>query len=103
MRTLGLEFSSEHRSAAVWVPATPAAPARSGFAAQTVGRSTRAFTLIEEALDKAGITRDEIERIAIGLGPGSATGIRTAISIAQGWQVGAPVSLGAWAVSRALW
>jgi tRNA threonylcarbamoyladenosine biosynthesis protein TsaB len=93
MKTLGLEFSSDRRSAAVWVPASASAPARFGCATQHAGRATRAFTLIREALDEAGVACEEIERIAIGLGPGSATGIRTAIAIAQGWTLGLRVGL----------
>lgn len=93
MKTLGLEFSSDRRSAAVWAPASASAPARFGCATQHTGRATRAFTLIREALDEAEVTREEIERIAIGLGPGSATGIRTAIAIAQGWKLGRRVGL----------
>ena len=93
MKTLALEFSSDHRSAAVWVPPTADAPGRSGCATQTVGRSTPAFALIQAALDEARVPRDEIERIALGLGPGSATGVRTAIAIAQGWRLARPVGL----------
>lgn len=56
-------------------------------------QSTRAFALIEEALRNARIDRREIKRIAVGLGPGSYTGIRVAISIAQGWQLARSVKL----------
>lgn len=88
MTFLGLEFSSETRSVAV---------ARQGRvlsrAEETGGRSTRAFAMIEEALKTAGIEREEIEAIAVGLGPGSYTGIRVAISIAQGWEMALGVRL----------
>ena len=93
MKTLALEFSSDHRSAAVWVPPSNGAPARSGCATRTSGRSTPAFALIQAALEEAAVAREEIERIALGLGPGSATGVRTAIAIAQGWRLGRPVGL----------
>jgi tRNA threonylcarbamoyladenosine biosynthesis protein TsaB len=93
MKTLALEFSSEHRSAAVLVTASAGAPERFGSATHTCGRSTPAFALIERVLAEAGVTREEVERIALGLGPGSATGIRTAISLAQGWRLGRPVGL----------
>lgn len=88
MKTLALEFSSDHRSAAVWVPASDQAPAKFGRATHTSGRQTPAFALIRAALDEAGVAREEIERIAVGLGPGSATGIRTAIALAEGWRLG---------------
>ncbi len=48
---------------------------------------THAFSLIEKALAGAGLAREQIEVIVVGLGPGSYTGIRVAISIAQGWQL----------------
>ena len=37
--------------------------------------------------------REEIECLAIGIGPGSYTGIRAAIALAQGWQLARPVKL----------
>jgi tRNA threonylcarbamoyl adenosine modification protein YeaZ len=53
----------------------------------------RALGLVEEALRGARCEREEIETIAIGLGPGSYTGIRGAIALAQGWQLGRGVNL----------
>jgi tRNA threonylcarbamoyladenosine biosynthesis protein TsaB len=41
----------------------------------------------------AKISREEIEVIAVGLGPGSYTGIRAAIAVAQGWQLARGVKL----------
>jgi tRNA threonylcarbamoyladenosine biosynthesis protein TsaB len=82
MTILALEFSSEQRSVAV---------ARGGAvlaeADETGGRNTAAFGMIEKILAEAKVSREEIEAIVIGLGPGSYTGIRAAISIAQGWQL----------------
>jgi tRNA threonylcarbamoyl adenosine modification protein YeaZ len=43
--------------------------------------------MIREALEQAGLEREQIECLAVGLGPGSYTGIRTAIALAQGWQL----------------
>ena len=48
---------------------------------------------MEEALRQAGWEREEIETVAVGLGPGSYTGIRGAIALAQGWQLGRGVNL----------
>jgi tRNA threonylcarbamoyladenosine biosynthesis protein TsaB len=56
-------------------------------AIETGGQSTRAFSLIEKVLAEAKIEREQIDVIAIGLGPGSYTGVRAAISLAQGWQL----------------
>src|SRR5688572_27194800 len=89
MTILALEFSSAKRSVAVLragaepISVTSASPER----------STRAFALIDEALRSAKIDRSQIECIAVGLGPGSYTGIRVAISIAQGWQLATGLKL----------
>jgi tRNA threonylcarbamoyladenosine biosynthesis protein TsaB len=82
MTILALEFSSAQRSVAV---------ARGGVvlgeAMETGGRSVTAFAMIENVLAQAKIEREAIEAIAVGLGPGSYTGIRAAIALAQGWQL----------------
>jgi tRNA threonylcarbamoyladenosine biosynthesis protein TsaB len=88
MTILALEFSSSQRSVAV---------ARDGCVlaetSETGGRETHAFGMIEKVLAAAKIGRAEIECLAIGLGPGSYTGIRVALSIAQGWQLATGVKL----------
>ena len=82
MTILALEFSSPQRSVAL---------ARGGTvlseAVETGGRNTAAFGMIEKVLAEAKTGREEIDVVAVGLGPGSYTGIRAAISIAQGWQL----------------
>lgn len=89
MTILALEFSSEQRSVAVARDGGVLSEAseRGGY------RATNAFGLIEKALSAAKISRDEIEIIAAGLGPGSYTGIRAAIALAQGWQLARGVKL----------
>jgi|HubBroStandDraft_3_1064219.scaffolds.fasta_scaffold258543_1 tRNA threonylcarbamoyladenosine biosynthesis protein TsaB len=88
MTILALEFSSSQRNVAV---------ARNGCVlAQTSeagGRETHAFGMIEKVLAAAKIGREEIGCLVVGLGPGSYTGIRVALSIAQGWQLAAGVKL----------
>ncbi len=88
MKILALEFSSEHRSVAVLVEG-----AIRGTAMELGGRNTQALRLVEEALQQAGIEREEIGCLAVGLGPGSYAGIRAAIALAQGWQLARPVKL----------
>jgi tRNA threonylcarbamoyl adenosine modification protein YeaZ len=88
MTILALEFSSLRRSAAVWGPSGKALAS-----SQDREQTTRAFALIEEALGQAGIERKNIDCIAVGVGPGSYTGIRVAISIAQGWHIAGGVNL----------
>jgi tRNA threonylcarbamoyladenosine biosynthesis protein TsaB len=87
MKILALEFSSPRRSVA-FVDAQPGGPAL--YSAEVVrsgGRATPAFAMIEEVLAQAGVGREAIECLAVGLGPGSYHGIRVAIAAAQGWQL----------------
>jgi tRNA threonylcarbamoyladenosine biosynthesis protein TsaB len=88
MMILALEFSSSQRSVAI---------ARDGSvlaeASESGGRGTNAFGMVEKVLASAKIGRAEIECLAVGLGPGSYTGIRVALSIAQGWQLATGVKL----------
>jgi tRNA threonylcarbamoyladenosine biosynthesis protein TsaB len=89
MTILALEFSSDRRSVAL---------ARDGIilseaVATTGGRATNALGLVEKVLTEGKISREEIEVIAVGLGPGSYTGVRAAIAVAQGWQLARGVKL----------
>jgi len=56
-------------------------------------RGTRAFQLITTVLKEAAWERDDVDTIAVGLGPGSYHGVRVAIAIAQGWSVAKKVRL----------
>jgi tRNA threonylcarbamoyladenosine biosynthesis protein TsaB len=60
---------------------------------ETGSPGSNALGMIETVLRKAGIEREQIERIAVGLGPGSYSGIRTTIALAQGWQLARSASL----------
>ncbi len=93
MKILALEFSSSQRSVGVVHGEADAEPLCLGEAIETGGRSTNALGLVEDALRQAQLDRAQIECLAIGLGPGSYTGIRLAIALAQGWQLARPVRL----------
>ncbi len=88
MKTLALEFSTNYRSAAVGVDGEVI-----GYCEESPGTIAHPFKLIEQVLENANIDREQIECISIGIGPGSYTGIRIAISIAQGWQLARNVKL----------
>jgi tRNA threonylcarbamoyl adenosine modification protein YeaZ len=88
MKILALEFSSPQRSVAVL-----------DSKIQVIGvvenrsHANAPLTMIEEALREAKLEREQIECLAVGLGPGSYTGIRAAISIVQGWQLARHVKI----------
>jgi tRNA threonylcarbamoyl adenosine modification protein YeaZ len=84
MKILALEFSSPQRSVAV--------VSKHEFH-ESLSGSNEPFTMIDDVLRDAKLEREQIECIVVGLGPGSYTGIRSAISIAQGWQLARPIKL----------
>ena len=84
MTILALEFSSLQRSVAV---ARPGSGSAVHEIIESGGSGTNAFGMIERVLGEAKVEREQIDLIAVGLGPGSYTGIRVAISLAQGWQL----------------
>jgi tRNA threonylcarbamoyladenosine biosynthesis protein TsaB len=90
MTILALEFSSPQRSVAVLRAGQPVAAAE---VIESGGNTTNAFAMIGSALREAKLEREQIEVIAVGLGPGSYTGIRVALSVAQGWQLARGVKL----------
>jgi tRNA threonylcarbamoyl adenosine modification protein YeaZ len=92
MKILALEFSSAQRSIAVFDGALPASGGVSEVV-ETGPPPTKAFAMIEEVLKQGRLEREQVERLAIGIGPGSYSGIRSAIAIAQGWQMGRPVTV----------
>lgn len=48
------------------------------------GHATRLLGLLEEAMDAAGVGWAQVERLAVGVGPGSFTGLRIGIATARG-------------------
>jgi tRNA threonylcarbamoyladenosine biosynthesis protein TsaB len=93
MTILALEFSSGQRSVAVVRGRAGDASFVASEVVETGAGGTRALGMIEGALREAGLEREQIDVIAVGLGPGSYTGIRVALSIAQGWQLAGGVKL----------
>lgn len=93
MKILALDFSTSQRSVAVVQPLTGTLSAFQSEMVEVGGRATRAFGMIERALTEARLEREEIECIAVGLGPGSYTGIRGAIALAQGWQLASGIQI----------
>jgi tRNA threonylcarbamoyladenosine biosynthesis protein TsaB len=82
---LGLDTATADTAVALWAPGGPevqrrdepplgARPAHAG----------KLLLLVEEVLDAAGAGWEDVERIAVGVGPGSFTGLRIGIATARG-------------------
>ncbi len=93
MKILALEFSSSQRSVAAFQAAEAGVAATLAEVIESGGLSNKPFAMIDAALRQAGWEREQIECLAVGLGPGSYTGIRSAIALAQGWQLATGVRL----------
>ncbi len=94
MKILALEFSTGHRTvAALDTEALDTAHVPAIEIEEVQGRSVRACAMIESALRKAGLARESVDTVAVGLGPGSYAGIRSAIAFALGWHVARAVRL----------
>jgi tRNA threonylcarbamoyl adenosine modification protein YeaZ len=96
MKILALEFSSPQRSVAIVQPSPSAGPRADLSVSEVIetgGRATKAIGMIKEALRDAGLEREQINCVAVGLGPGSYSGIRAGIAFAQGWQLALNVKL----------
>jgi len=91
MKILALELSSSQRSVAV--VQQNAHSTQAAEVIETGGKAAKLFEMIERALSQAGLEREQIDCLAIGLGPGSYNGIRAAIAVAQGWQLAARTRL----------
>ena len=86
---LGIDTATPSTAAAVWAPDGRACERRDDPApGERPQHASRLLALVEEALADAGASWDEIERIAVGVGPGGFTGLRhgiaTARALAQG-------------------
>jgi tRNA threonylcarbamoyladenosine biosynthesis protein TsaB len=54
----------------------------------TGGNAERLFPLIEEVLAEAKLSADEVDRIAVTLGPGTFTGVRVGVAAARAFSLG---------------
>lgn len=53
------------------------------------GRRGDLFRGALELLNETGVEPESVRRVAVGLGPGSFTGVRVALALAAGWRLGA--------------
>jgi tRNA threonylcarbamoyladenosine biosynthesis protein TsaB len=89
MKILSLEFSTSQRSVAIAADGCHVCEAIE----TSSGHTMHPFSMIRSVLEQAAIDRDQIDHIVVGLGPGSYTGIRASIAMAQGWQLAREVAL----------
>jgi len=81
---LGFDTSTAATAAAVWAPGGPRHEARDDpEPGERPRHAVRLLALVEAAMLGAGITWADIERIAVGVGPGGFTGLRHGISTAR--------------------
>jgi tRNA threonylcarbamoyl adenosine modification protein YeaZ len=92
MKILALEFSTAQRSVAV-VQGGATGTQSASEVIETGTRASRTVEMIDDALKEAKLEREQIDCLAVGIGPGSYVGIRSAISLAQGWQLVRPIKL----------
>jgi len=81
---LGFDTATSATAAGVWTPGGPAVERRDDPAPDgRPAHASRLLVLIEEALAAAGAGWNEVERIAVGVGPGGFTGLRLGIATAR--------------------
>jgi tRNA threonylcarbamoyladenosine biosynthesis protein TsaB len=85
VRVLGIETSSRRGTIALLEGSVPVAT-RVHDASSAHGE--HALALVEEGLALAGWTKSSLDRIAVGIGPGSFTGLRVGLALAQGIGLG---------------
>jgi tRNA threonylcarbamoyladenosine biosynthesis protein TsaB len=82
---LGLDTATAGTAVAVWAPDGPSVERRDDPPpGARPAHAGKLLVLVEEALDAAGAGWDDIDRIAVGVGPGSFTGLRLGIATARG-------------------
>jgi tRNA threonylcarbamoyladenosine biosynthesis protein TsaB len=85
MLVLGIETSSRRGSVAL---ADGDRVLASASHDEVNAHAERLLPLLEQVLAEAGLGRADIERVAVGVGPGSFTGLRVGIAFGQGLALG---------------
>ena len=85
VRTLGLETSTRRGSVALLENGQVV---RCLEHEQQNSHAERLLPLVEQALSEAGWPKSSLDRLGVGVGPGSFTGLRVGIALAEGLSVG---------------
>ena len=88
MKVLALDTVTEACSVALW---TDAGCVLARFKDMGRGHAEVVLEMVNAVFSEAGVTADSIDGIAAGVGPGSFTGVRISVSVAQGLAFGAGV------------
>jgi tRNA threonylcarbamoyladenosine biosynthesis protein TsaB len=99
MRVLGIETSSRRGSVALVEDGHVVARASH---AELNAHAERLGSLLEAVLAEAGWDKSTLERVAVGVGPGSFTGLRVGIAFAQGIALGLGLELSGLGSLRAM-
>ena len=97
MRILAIDTATEACSAALWNDGTLSAH----FEICPREHTQRILPLVQDVLNESGTLLTELDALAFGRGPGSFTGVRIGIGIAQGLALGADAEREAIAAARA--
>ena len=89
MRILAIDTATEACSAALWNDGAQSAH----FEICPREHTQRILPLVQEVLTESGTTLNELDALAFGRGPGSFTGVRIGIGIAQGLALGAELPM----------
>ena len=89
MQILAIDTATEACSAALWNDGTLSAH----FEICPREHTQRILPLVQEVLTESGTTLSELDALAFGRGPGSFTGVRIGIGIAQGLALGAELPM----------
>jgi len=96
---LALDFSTSFRTVALMEIGTRKLLACSSKSTTPVPTSTAGAEgihfIINELLESAGLTQENVQMLSLGMGPGSYNGVRSTIALAQGWSLSVDIKLAA--------